>query len=719
MDFNNYLEHINPSTTSELREGITDYIVDNLKQIRYTKNLPGIHIAYDFVTEARKEIPNIETRLDTKENITNLVDSLTDLVPITLWEIWADTLFEKQSEGKDLELDISGIEADLFDDIENADMAAQLVDMPLILDEQIFDLTDTTIESNIIVRNGGGITGTNIVIEGEIFAAHEQIFFGDLILDTPSQAIYGHHLEEVSYELTTTSRQTIRPEWWGTDTGEQSILEDRTLIESMKNPRQEDVALGLNNTDAFYSMYAFIRNNTSQDTININLNNNETYLTGFQHYGKYVHKLQINGNNASLANLGINSPFIGGQNFYHTMIGYGVKNPILPVVDYDAYKVTSLSGRDIYRGSNKLLGNSDAGYEIGDRVFLGSWQKYAQGWPPSMKEYSYHTIVDLQETVSGLEIELYPKISDTHYLNSPYSGHNVKIGRSTKVPITEIGVPRLYKLENHTTFFQANDLTVLPNLLMGNSKEVRTMLHMSSVSLGGLKNLQFKPYDLENPDNNFANLQFLNQDTKARVYSVPSNGNMYKYVNVSSTDPDNKIEIENDKNINAMFMFNINNASITGNTGIKRLYIKDSNIHRFDIASEQVKFIGSNTIERLNSWSGHSIVRGFENVAVTSTGYYTDNVIFKNSNLFSYDDNKLYIYSLKEMRKVAAHLFKGKTVSVLDTDGNELVTGTINNLVYYDRLDGGSNFIYQISWNGLVPQNIDTWLRINRAVRYL
>ena len=81
-------------------------------------------------------------------------------------------------------------------------------------------------------------------------------------------------------------------------------------------------------------------------------------------------------------------------------------------------------------------------------------------------------------------------------------------------------------------------------------------------------------------------------------------------------------------------MFNINNASITGNTGIKKLYKKNSNLHRFDY-------------------------------------------------------------------------------------GSELVTGTIKKLEYYDRLDGDSNFIYRIKWNELVPHDTDTWLRINRAVRYL
>lgn len=49
-----------------------------------------------------------------------------------------------------------------------------------------------------------------------------------------------------------------------------------------------------------------------------------------------------------------------------------------------------------------------------------------------------------------------------------------------------------------------------------------------------------------------------------------------------------------------MFIFNINNVSITGNTGIKRLYIKNSDLDRFDIASEQVKSIKNNTITRLN-----------------------------------------------------------------------------------------------------------------------
>ena len=720
MDFNNYLEDIQPSSTSELREVITDYIVDNLKQIRYTQNLPGIHAAYDFVTIARNEIPNIETSLDTQKNITELVYSLTDFAPIVLWESWADTLFAKQSEGKDLALDISGVEASEFNDIEEADMIAQSLDIPLILNGQVFDLSDAIIESDIIVRDGGGIYGTNIVIEGEIFAAHEQIFFDNLILNTPSQAVYGHHLEELDYEITTTSQQTIRPEWWGADTSEQSILEDVALIESMEKPRQEDVALGLNNTDAFYSMYAFIRNNTSSDTITIDLDDNETYLTGFQSYGKYVHKLQINGNGASLANLGINSPVVGGQDFYHTMEGYGVENPVLPIVDYDAYKVTSLSGRDIYAGSSKVLGNSDAGYEIGDRVFLGSWQKYAQGWPASMKEYSYHTIVDLQETARGLEIELYPKISDTHYLNSPYSDHTVKLGRTTKVPITEIGVPRLYKLENHTTFFNANNLTLLPNLLMviGNSQEVRTMLHMKGISLGVFRNLQFKPYDLENPDNNFANLQFLNEDTRTKVYSYSSSGNVYKHVNIGSIDPNNKIEIENDKNIHAVFAYNLYNASVTGNTGVKRLYIKNSDIARFDIASEQVKFWGSNTIELLKSWHGHSVVYGFNNVEVTKTGYYTDNVTLTDTDLFSYDDNRLYIHNLKEMRKVAAHLYKNKTVSLIDTNGNELVTGTIKKLEYYDRENNQSDFIYNILWNGPIPKNIDTWLKINREVRY-
>ena len=718
MDFNNYLEEIQPATTSELREVITDYIVDNLKQIRYTQNLHGIHAAYDFVTIARNEIPNIETNLDTQKNITELVYSLTDFAPIVLWESWADTLFEKQSEGKDLALDITGVKASEFNDIEEADMIAQSLEIPLILHEKVFDLSNAIIESDIIVKDGGGITGNKIVLKGEIFAAHEQIFFGELILDTPSQAIYGHRLEEIDYEITTTSRQTIRPEWWGADTSEQSILEDIALIESMEKPRQEDIALGLNNNDAFYSMYAFIRNNTSSDTITIDLDGDETYLTGFQYYGRYVHKLQINGNSASLANLGINSPVVGGQEFYHTMVGYGVEDPVLPIVDYDAYKVTSLSGRDIHQGSNKVLGNINAGYEIGDRVFLGSWQKYAQGWPASMKEYSYHTIVDLQETERGLEIELYPKISDTHYLNSPYSDHEVKLGRTTKVPITEIGIPRLFKLENHTTFFAANNLTILPNLLMGNAQEVRTMLHMRSTSLGILENLQFKPYDLDNPDNNFANLQFLNKDTKIKVYSYSSSGNVYKYQNVGSIDSDNNLDIENDKNINAAFMFDLYNTSVVGNTGVKRLYIKNSNLARFDIASEYVRFLGTNTIERLNSWYGHSVVKDFDNVEVISKGYYTDNIIFKDSNLFSYDDNRLYINNFKEMRRVAAHLFKGKTVSLLDINGNELVTGTINKLEYYDRINEESNFIYSITWEGIIPKDIDTWLRINREIIY-
>ena len=315
MDFNNYLEDIQPDTRSELRAVITDYIVDNLNQIRYTEQSPGIDAAYDFVTRARNEIPNIETNLDTQKNITELVYSLTDLVPITLWKSGADTLFTKQSEGRNLALDISGVEADWFSDIEEADSIAHSLGMPLILDEKVFDLSDTIIESDIIVRDNGGITGTKIVIEGEIFADHEQIFFDNLILETPSSAIYGHNLEEIDYHLTTTSRQTIRPEWWGADTSEQSILEDVALIESMEQPRQENVALGLKNTNAFYSMYAFIRNNTSRDTITIDFDDGETYLSGFQYYNKYVHKLQINGNNASLANLGINSPIVGGARF--------------------------------------------------------------------------------------------------------------------------------------------------------------------------------------------------------------------------------------------------------------------------------------------------------------------------------------------------------------------------------------------------------------------
>lgn len=71
------------------------------------------------------------------------------------------------------------------------------------------------------------------------------------------------------------------------------------------------------------------------------------------------------------------------------------------------------------------------------------------------------------------------------------------------------------------------------------------------------------------------------------------------------------------------------------------------------------------------------------------------------------------------MRKFSTHIFKGKTVSLMATNGDELVTGTIKKIEYYDRLDGDSNFTCRIKWNGLVSQNIDTWLRINRAVRYL
>ena len=408
----------------------------------------------------------------------------------------------------------------------------------------------------------------------------------------------------------------------------------------------------------------------------------------------------------------------GGQDFYHKLTGYGVRDAELPFVDYDAYKVTSLSGKDIYAGNNKLLGNSDAGYEIGDRVFLGSWQKYALGWPASMKEYSYHTIVDLQETERGLEIELYPRISDTHHLNSPYSERQIKLSRTNTVPITEIGIPRLYKLENHTTFFNANNLTILPNLLMGNAQEVRTMLHMKGTSLGVFRNLQFKPYDIENPGNNFANLQFLNEDTKTKVKSFTSVGNVFKYINVGSTDPNNKMVLENDKNINTVFISDLYNASVTNNTGVKRLTIKNSNLDQFNLHSEQVNFLGSNTIERLNSWYGHSVVNGFDNVEVTKKGKYSDHYTFKDSNLFSYDDNRLYIHNLREMRWVAKHLFQGKTVSLIDTNGNELVTGTIKKLEYYDRINDQSNFIYDILWNGSIPQNIDTWLRVNREITF-
>ena len=614
----------------------------------------GIKVAQEFVSAYKNSFPEYE----------ELIQRASDFKAIQVFENYADDYFLSDES--------------IFD-----------IEGKTTIIKEITDLTGQSLH-NVYIEEGGGIKGSDITITGKILAGDYQIFFDDLIMSSTKRHLYNAIDKTIEYGLTTTEAQTIRPEWFGANN---LSVYDRAWISEFAGAgypenKESETLLQLYlkpNNDAFVSMDYFLANNISREVNTIELKEDSHYVTAYQSFTQTNDKLFIDGNNATLSFWGLNDPVAGGN-------GYINQNQKLP----DGIRLTA----NAMAGENKVNVVDGSQYQVGDRVFLGSWSKFGYGWPPSMKNYSYHMVVN----VEGNTITLDRGIEDSHFLTSPYNKD-------------EIGKPALYTVEGMNTFFKMRDVNLTPSITstrVRRNKGLRTLFHMRGLLYGGMEQVDFLKLTPHLPAWQI-NLQ-------RKGYSYPSNGMIFEYNNFNSNG-DLLTQLEVDKNITAVYVDNGKSFNLTGNTGVKRLYVDNSQIGNFHAHANETFFSGANEVQFFSSWIGKPIIYGGDTLTKQRNGlYYGALNITSDRATINADNNKLYIDGLNrhQSHHITATTYTGTKVSLIDENTNKIVvSGITKGLEYYSLVDGKVYFVYEVDWDGEIAQDISNLsLRVHKQVEY-